>query len=229
MARSSPTLDIYLEIGKKRVFACAVDWPGWSRIGRDENGAQRALLDSAPRYAQVLASSPIPFQPPAAASDLVVVERLDGDANTDFGAPGVAPPSDARPVDDAELERFGTLLQAYWRAFDAAVRAAQGKELRKGPRGGGRDLPGIREHVLGAEAGYLARLAWKMPKLGEADVEARQAATRAAVLQALRAAARGETPERGPRGGTIWTPRYFVRRLGWHALDHTWEIEDRSA
>src|SRR5438132_1502141 len=35
-------------------------------------------------------------------------------------------------------------------------------------------------------------------------------------------------PESGPRGGKIWLPRYFVRRVAWHALDHAWEIEDRS-
>jgi len=28
-------------------------------------------------------------------------------------------------------------------------------------------------------------------------------------------------------GGKRWTPQYFVRREAWHALDHTWEIEDR--
>jgi hypothetical protein len=25
-----------------------------------------------------------------------------------------------------------------------------------------------------------------------------------------------------------WSPRFFVRRSAWHALDHAWEIEDRS-
>jgi hypothetical protein len=24
-----------------------------------------------------------------------------------------------------------------------------------------------------------------------------------------------------------WTPRYFVRRMAWHELDHAWEIEAR--
>ena len=36
-------------------------------------------------------------------------------------------------------------------AFDGAVQSAAGKELRKGPRGGGRDLETIVEHVLGAD------------------------------------------------------------------------------
>jgi hypothetical protein len=44
---------------------------------------------------------------------------------------------------------------------------------------------------------------------------------------ALAAGARGELPERGPRGGARWTPRSFVRRVAWHVLDHAWEIEDR--
>ena len=27
---------------------------------------------------------------------------------------------------------------------------------------------------------------------------------------------------------TKWPPRYAARRIAWHALDHAWEIEDRS-
>lgn len=27
---------IYLEIGKKKVFAAAIDWPGWCRQGKEE-------------------------------------------------------------------------------------------------------------------------------------------------------------------------------------------------
>lgn len=46
-------------------------------------------------------------------------------------------------------------------------------------------------------------------------------------MNALTAAVRQGLPERGPRGGKLWTPRYFVRRLAWHVLDHAWEIEDR--
>ena len=35
-------------------------------------------------------------------------------------------------------------------------------------------------------------------------------------------------PPPGPRGGKRWLPRYFVRRVGWHVLDHALEIEDRA-
>jgi hypothetical protein len=186
-----------------------------------------ALLELGPRYARILHPAGIEFQPPAAVSDFVVVERLEGNATTDFGAPDVAPSGDTRPVDEAELQRLQALLQAYWQAFAETVQATAGKELRKGPRGGGRDLAGIVQHVVGAQGGYLSRLARKFkPDETEDPTEAVEQ-TRQAVLKALAAAVHDGLPARGPRGGVIWTPRYFVRRSAWHLLDHLWEIEDR--
>lgn len=225
---ASAHLNVYLEIGKKRTFACAIDWPGWCRSGRNADTALQALIDSAPRYAEILTNAGLAFQPPTYVTALTVVERVEGTQTTDFGAPDVAPSNDTQPIDEADLQRLQLLLQAYWSAFDATVQAAVGKTLRLGPRGGGRDLAGIVQHVQGAEAGYLARLAWKYKKSETGDMEDEIARTREAVLQALAAAAHGETPARGPRGGVIWPPRYFVRRVGWHVLDHIWEIEDRA-
>jgi hypothetical protein len=221
-------INVYLEIGKKRTFAGALDWPGWCRSGRDEVAALQTLFEYGPRYADALHGAGIEFQAPVAATEFVVVERLEGNATTDFGAPALAPSGDMRPLENVELRRFQALLQACWLAFDETVRATSGKELRKGPRGGGRDLEGIVRHVLGADASYLARLAWKF-KQGEAgDLNEELDRTRKAVLNALAAAVRGETPSQGPRGGTIWPPRYFIRRVAWHVLDHLWEIEDRA-
>jgi hypothetical protein len=222
-------IDVYLEVGSKRTFAGALEWPGWCRAGRDEQGALQALADAGPRYARVLAATSLGFQAPPDTSRFTVVERLDGNATTDFGAPDVAPSDDARPIDEADRQRFETLLAACWDAFDAAAEAATGKELRLGPRGGGRDLEGIARHVMGAEHGYLARVAGKHARRkGEALSDEVQR-TRRELLEALARAARGELPERGPRGGTIWPARYFVRRVAWHVVDHIWEIEDRSA
>jgi len=107
------------------------------------------------------------------------------------------------------------------------VSAATGRELRKGPRGGGRDVEGVTQHVLTSDAGYLARLGWKLKKGEENDLGEEAGKTRQEILNALVSATRGEAPERGPRGGTHWTARYFVRRVAWHVLDHAWEIEDR--
>lgn len=227
MSQAANEIDVYLEIGDKKTFAGAVRWPGWCRSGRDEESALQTLLEYGPRYAQVLQAIQLEFRAPSDSSAFSVVERLEGSGTTDFGAPAAAPAHDARAVDEAHLRRFHALLQACWQAFDATVRAAEGKELRKGPRGGGRDLQGIVQHVLGADAGYLRSLGWKVEK-GEGDDPTQQLKrTRQAILEGLAAAARGELPQRGPRGGVRWKPRYFVRRVAWHVLDHAWEIEDR--
>lgn len=220
-------IDIYLEIGKKRVFAGALDWPGWSRSGRDEGSALQALLEYGPRYARILPSSGLGFQSPEDISAFSVVERLEGTATTDFGAPGVPPAGDSEPVDEPEFHKFKTLLEACWAMFDQAVKEAAGKELRKGPRGGGRDLEGVISHVLGADQGYLSALGGKFEKEGQLNLDEELRRTRQAILQALSQAARGELPEKGPRGGAHWKPRYFVRRSAWHVLDHAWELEDR--
>jgi len=49
--RETPTgmIRVVVEGGAKRVFASAVDWPGWARSGRDEAAALEALLAYAPR------------------------------------------------------------------------------------------------------------------------------------------------------------------------------------
>lgn len=223
MRRSSNKINVYFEIGKKRTFAGSIDWPGWCRSGSDEESALQTLFDYGPRYARVVKS--LGFQAPANLSDFVVVERLKGDSTTDFGAPAIAPVSDRQTVNETELQREEKLLKACWRAFDRAVTTAQGKALRVGPRGGGRDLEKIIHHVLDAQAAYLAQIGWKFEKSDELEKYLIQ--TRQAVLKGLEAASHGELPERGPRGGVHWTPRYFVRRSAWHILDHAWEIEDR--
>ena len=158
---------------------------------------------------------------------MIVIERLEGNATTDFGAPDIATSSDIEPVTSAELQCLQRILKACWRTFDANVKAATGKALRVGPRGGGRDLEGIIQHVLGSDGGYLAQLGWKLQQDDAKDLGKQLDRTRQGILKGLKASARGEIPARGPRGGVRWSPRYFVRRVAWHVLDHAWEIEDR--
>lgn len=229
MSDSSEPAAVYLEIGKKRTLAGALDWPGWCRGGRDEESALQALIEYGPRYEQVLHATSLRFHAPEDASTLTVIERVEGNTTTDFGAPDVPPSSDAAPPDDLELRRLQKILQACWQALDATRETARGKELRKGPRGGGRDLDNITRHVLGAEASYLSRLGGKLPNPGDAEdaTESALKQRRHIILDTLEAAAHGEIPPQGPRGGARWTPRFFVRRAAWHILDHVWEIEDR--
>ncbi|HKO32574.1 MAG TPA: DinB family protein [Candidatus Limnocylindria bacterium] len=225
MAARRPQLRIYLERGDKRTFAVAVDWPGWSRSGRADEEALRALLAYAPRYAAVVKRAGLKEGLPGADAKVQIVQRLSGGGGTDFGVPSVATKQDAEPLRGKELARQRALLEASWKAFDAAARSARGRTLRLGPRGGGRNLAKMTGHVLEAEVAYLGALGSK-PPVGAAKNE--MAAVRKAALATLDAVANGR-PIENPRNTLHpWSARYFVRRSAWHALDHAWEIEDRS-
>lgn len=213
-------LAVYVEIGPRRVFAGAIEWPGWCRAGKTPDDALAALFAYAERYGKAISHAKPGFVLPARLDDLQVVERLKGNATTAFGAPGVPPKADDRPLHGKELRRQTAILEACWRAFDRAVERAGGVTLTKGPRGGGRDLPKMTEHVTGAEQSYLSGLGSRAP--------ARAAALRETVLDALAARAAG-TPVADPNRVTkLWSPRFYLRRSAWHALDHAWEIEDRT-
>ncbi|MCD6031714.1 MAG: uncharacterized protein K0S78_3888 [Thermomicrobiales bacterium] len=227
MADKPEQIPVYLEVGRKKIFAGALDWPGWCRAAGNEEAALAALAAYAPRYARIFSRTAIDFAPPDDPAAFAVVERLEGNSTTDFGAPDRAPAHDAEPFDEAARERSEAILAAIWRAFDRAVAVAEGKELRKGPRGGGRELEVVVRHVLGADAAYLRRLAQRFSADKGVPLDAELRRTREAIRSALEAGAHDEIPAKGPRGGALWSPRYFVRRVAWHNLDHLWEIEDR--
>jgi hypothetical protein len=219
---------VYIEKASRRLFVGAIEWPGWCRSGSDEEAALASLVAYGPRYAQVVRAVKPAFRPPTSPSALTVVERLKGDATTDFGAPSIAPKADARAIDARELARLEALLHACWRALDRAAARAAGVTLRVGPRGGGRGLDAILNHVSGAEGAYVRRLSALPPKVDEDAAAEAAEEIRGVALDALKRAVTEGLPSAGPRGGKIWLPRYFVRRTAWHALDHAWEIEDRS-
>ena len=222
-------MDVYLETGPKKSFACALDWPGYCRSGRTDDEALEALARYGVRYLAAVGGE-AGFSPPPSAQDLVVRERLKGGSGTDFGVPSAEAKADRRPVDASELSRLSSLLSASWNAFDAAAEAATGHELRKGPRGGGRELGKIVDHVLGAEEAYLKAIGRSTAELraavgGSGD---RMSAVRALALDTMADRARGvPLPENPRRRSKVWSVRYFARRSAWHALDHAWEIEDR--
>ena len=216
-----PSVKVAVEAGPKRTFAVALDWPGWARAGKTEEDALAALADYAQRYARVAG------EPELADAGYEVVERLKGGSGTDFGVPSSFAKADQRPLKPADAKRQERLLQAAWNAFDASARRAKGKELRLGPRGGGRSLEKMGSHVLEAEEAYLHQLGTKRPKAVDASLESRMKRVRTAALASLAAAARGDDPPDPNQVRKRWSPRYFVRRSAWHALDHAWELEDR--
>ncbi len=135
-----------------------------------------------------------------------------------FGVPSVVGPDDRRAVDADEARRLAALVEAAWAEFDA-VAAAAPESLRKGPRGGGRDRSKIVAHVDEADGAYAHELGLRHKPVDRAAVEA----MRAAMLEVLREPSDGD-----PIAGRRWTQRYAARRIAWHALDHAWEIEDRT-
>ena len=204
---------VMVETAAKKVFVVALDWPGWTRAGKDEWLAVEGFLAAAARYAVVAAEAGLAF--PDGAIDLEVVERHPGGGGTEFGVPSSIAGADRLPADVGEAERLATLVEAAWTVFDR-VAAAAPEELRKGPRGGGRDRTKIVAHVTEADDAYAR-------EIGLRDRPKDTAALRAAMLEVLRAPSDGS-----PLAGRKWTQRYAARRIAWHALDHAWEIEDRT-
>jgi hypothetical protein len=206
---------VYLELGARRVFASAADWPGWCRSGKDEKAALEALAAAAPRYGLVAKAARIAFAP---AAGFVVVERLPGNATTDYGAPGAIAKDEHKRLTKKDAGRLSALVSASWTVFDRVVEKAPAS-LRKGPRGGGRDRDAIVEHVLSAEPMYAAKLGLRLKQPAVGDTAAVRE-HRNAIVAGIRGGTKGVT-EKG------WPARYVARRTAWHALDHAWEIEDR--
>jgi hypothetical protein len=218
VTRHPDRLAVALESAPKKTFATALEWPGWSRAGKGPEVALEALLAYAPRYAPIAAAAGLDF-PEAFEAD--VVERAEGGSGTEFGVPSRTHAPDTRPVDAAGAQRLAAIVEAAWASFDS-VAAKAPAALRKGPRGGGRDRDKIVAHVNESD-GYYARelgLAVRQPAAGDrAAVEE----LRRAMLDVLRRPSDGSA-----LAGRRWTQRYAARRIAWHALDHAWEIEDRS-
>jgi hypothetical protein len=212
------SVQVYLEVGTKRVFASAIGWPGWTRQGKDEKAALEALAAYADRFAPVARLARLTFQREV---DFKVVDRVKGDATTDFGAPHMPTRGDWEKLSAADAGRIAALLTASWKTFDATAAKAP-SELRKGPRGGGRDRDKIVEHVLGAESAYVPKIGLRLRQPAAGDATAIKA-FRDAILATVKATA-GKKPD----GEGQWPVPYAARRIAWHALDHAWEIEDRS-
>jgi hypothetical protein len=209
---------VAIEVTPKKAFASALDWPGWCRAGRDADAALETLAAYADRYAPVAAIAGVAF-PHQLRFD--VVERVPGGATTAFGAPEITAAAERLAVTQAAATRIASLVTAAWSVFDGVV-AESPAELRKGPRGGGRDRDKMVDHVIGAENGYARQIGVKLkqPEIGDTEAIDAQRLAIAAVL--------GAPSDGSPVVPNRWTTRYAARRIAWHVLDHAWEMQDRA-
>ena len=188
---------VYLETEKTWTWACAVDLPGWQRRGKGEAAAVEELESYRDRYAEATGTAPV--------GELQVVGRLTGGASSAwaFSEHG---PWDSEAVSTDEI----AALERCWTFFDT-VAGRVSAELRKGPRGGGRDRDAIVDHVREAERAYGRKLGARVPPRTPWADQRREIAS-----------ALAEPPE------VRWPPKYAARRIAWHVLDHAWEMEDKD-
>ncbi len=207
----------------KRAVAFGLDWPGWSRGAKTAELAIEMLESYRERYRPIadLAGLAKEFD---AAGPLEIVEDKVGTPSTDFWAISFAPcAAEQDPMSQADLDRGITLLRAAWDFFDS-VHARVSPELRKGPRGGGRDRHQIYRHVIRNESEDFAK------KVGLQIAEEAALSTdglreyRDAYVEAMRAYNAGKV-EKKMRSGSL---AYLIRHSAFHTLDHAWEMEDKD-
>jgi len=110
---------------------------------------------------------------PSPAGPLEVVEDKVGTGSVDFWGISFSPSSTEQgPMEEAELARGITILQACWAFFDG-VAARVSPEMRKGPRGGGRDRDRIIRHTIRVESEDFAKqVGLRIPEEGALAPEA---------------------------------------------------------
>jgi hypothetical protein len=213
---------VMIERGKKkRTVVAAFDWPGWDRSGKVEEEALQVFERYRPRYAKVaeLAGYGDAFAKLGAPE---VVEDVPGTGMTDFyGLSNVPAAAEKVPMSPSDCDRKVALLEATWATFDATF-ARVSEELRKGPRGGGREKDVIRRHVVGWEIYDLAKKVGVSYEVDTRDDPAALEEYRHAFVAAIR-----EYSAQGQMARTWYLP-FLVRRCAWHMLDHAWELEDRD-
>lgn len=218
-----------LEIGPKgkKVVAVAPDWPGLERGAKTGEEAIERLRAYIPRYSQVarLAGMNAEF---GATNDVEVVEQYQGTGSTDFwGISFAFSRIDKQVMSADELERELKLMQACWVFFDD-VRRRVSAEMRKGPRGGGRDRDRIVRHTLAAEQDWAKGVGVVTPDVTSDSpmlTDEELSAYRDAYCHAIR-----DYHSQGRPAGKMakWPLRFLIRHTAFHTLDHAWEMEDKD-
>ena len=208
--------------GKKSV-AFSLDWPGWSRGAKSPELALETLASYRERYRPIpdLAGMAREFD---AAGPLEIVEDRVGTGSVDFWGISFSPSSTEQgPMGEAEFDRAIALLQASWTFFDS-VAARVSPEMRKGPRGGGRDRNRIIRHTIRTESEDFAKqVGLRIPEEGALTPDGLKQ-HRKTYLAAMRAYNAGKIEKRM----RSWTLPFLIRHSAFHMLDHAWEMEDKD-
>ena len=114
---------VALEVGAKRAFAVAIDWPGLARGAKSVEDALEVLVAYTDRYRRSVGDAAAILEVPGSPEDLDIVYRLKGASGTDYGVPSLVADFDRVALEPAELERRIGLLRGAWAAFDAAAAA----------------------------------------------------------------------------------------------------------
>jgi len=206
----------------KRSVAFSLDWPGWSRGAKTAEVALETLESYRDRYRPIadLAGMGREFD---AAGPLEIVEDRVGTGSTDFWGISFSPSSTEHgPMSEAEFDRKIKLLRAAWAYFDA-VAARVSPEMRKGPRGGGRDRDRIISHTIRQESeSFASGVGLRIPEEGAMTPDGLRQ-YRKDYVEAMRAYNAGE----GKRMRS-WTLPFLIRHSAFHTLDHAWEMEDKD-
>src|SRR6476619_4406085 len=165
--RAMTKLEIGAEISPKKTFVWAIDWPGWCRSGKDRDLAIEVLIAARNRYAKVAERAGLEL-PTVDSDDLHIAETVDGGGGTEFGVPSSITKLDRRGTSKAEAERLASLVEAAWVIFERVAERSPA-ELRKGPRGGGRDRDKMVDHVIGADHAYAHEIGLRRPEPTRAD------------------------------------------------------------
>jgi len=207
--------------GKKAV-AFAVDWPGWSRGAKTPELALAALESYRERYRPIARAAGLAKEFDAAGRLKVIEDRV-GTGSTDFWGISFSPSTTERKrMSDTELDRKIEILQACWAFFDGVAKRVS-REMRKGPRGGGRDRDRIISHTIRVESeDFAKRVGLRIPE-GGALTRRGLTAYRKTYLAAIRAYEGGTTKRM-----QSWTLPFLIRHSAFHVLDHAWEMEDKD-
>jgi hypothetical protein len=206
----------------KKVVAFAVDWPGWCRGAKTSEAAIELLENYRHRYRPVAVSAGLAPQFDRAGSLDVAVDEV-GVGSVDFWGISFSPSSiEQEPVQSAELDRKLALLRGCWNYFDE-VAAHVSAEMRKGPRGGGRDRDEIVSHTLRVESeDFAKRVGLRIPSGGALSPDGLRE-YRAAYVEAMRA-----YNVSGAKRMRTWNLPFLIRHSAFHTMDHAWEMQDKD-